>query len=120
MLGFRGRPAGLRRQAAACREAACIRGLLGFCGGLGSHRPRPTWPGRPRPAGGCPTLAGHGLPRRQGRARPRPARVFRGPPAGLAQAVAYWAGQAAACGPVPDPSRPRPAGKGGPRQATAC
>eukprot|EP00962_Isochrysis_galbana_P057052 scaffold29241_cov79-Isochrysis_galbana.AAC.1 len=47
-----------------------------ICGGLpGSRRPRPTGPGRPRPAGGCETLAaGHGLPGRRGHAaRPRPA-----------------------------------------------
>eukprot|EP00962_Isochrysis_galbana_P055813 scaffold27601_cov130-Isochrysis_galbana.AAC.4 len=76
-------------------------------------------PHRVFPAGGCETLAGHGLPGRRGHARPRPARVLRGP-AGLAQAAAYWAGQAAACGRVRNPSRPRPAGKAGPRQAMAC
>eukprot|EP00962_Isochrysis_galbana_P027987 scaffold8823_cov162-Isochrysis_galbana.AAC.1 len=80
--GFRGRPAGLRRQAAAC--PACREAVL-----------------------------------RQATACTRPARLLRGP-AGLAQAAAYWAGQATACGRVPDPSRPRPAGKGGLRQATAC
>eukprot|EP00962_Isochrysis_galbana_P009435 scaffold2632_cov124-Isochrysis_galbana.AAC.2 len=95
--GFRGRPAGLRRQAPGSGAPPGH----GLPRPTGPGRPRPAGgPGRPRPAGGCETLAGHGLPGRRGHARPRPARVLRGP-AGLAQAVAYWARAGLLAGPVP-------------------
>eukprot|EP00962_Isochrysis_galbana_P016381 scaffold4687_cov117-Isochrysis_galbana.AAC.1 len=93
---------------------------------LASAAGRPGCTGRPRPA----RPAG-----KRCSARPRPVRgllcamLLRGP-AGLAQAVAYWAGQATACGRVPDPiaghglpgrggyARPRPASHARPRPAS--